>query len=412
MHFVQGVDRDPIKLQFLKSIQSIAKSCGTRVIAEGVETEAELKTVKNLGIAFGQGYFIARPSHTPPLLADLATSRVINATKITLFPQYASNAQAQITAQTLLTYVEAVSPETNNAQIFARFSADSALRVIPIVKGGRPLGLLNRHRFMTCYSNAQKNDSWGTLSCQHLLMTEPLLVDKSMPIEELSQFLVEAEGHHLDDGFIITEQGRYLGIASGQNLLRELTRMHQEAARYADPLTLLPGNVPIQKHIESLLRAHIPFVACHCDLNHFKPFNQVYGYDKGDEMIQLNGRVLSSVCDAKNDFIGHLGGDHFVLLMQSHDWKSRCERALNHFTQTAQVMFDAAHIHAGGYHQLSRTGELQFYPITRLSIGAVAVIAGQYMSHHEVSAAMHVAKSQAKRLSGNGLFIEQRSKST
>lgn len=412
MHFVQGVDRDPIKLQFLKSIQSIAKSCGTRVIAEGVETEAELKTVKNLGIAFGQGYFIARPSHTPPLLADQATSRVINATKIALFPQYTSGTQAQVTAQAMLAYVEAASPETSNAQIFARFSADSALRVIPIVKGGKPLGLLNRHRFMNCYNNAQQNDSLSTQSCQHLLMTEPLLVDKSMPIEELSQFLVEAEGHHLDDGFIVTEQGRYLGIASGQNLLRELTRMHQEAARYADPLTLLPGKVPIQKHIESLLRTHLPFVACCCDLNNFKPFNQVYGYDKGDEMLQLGGRVLSSVCDAKKDFIGHLGCDHFILLMQSPDWKSRCERALNHFAQTAQVMFDAAHLSAGGYQQLDRAGNLQFFNLPRLSIGAVAVMDGQFMSHHEVSAAINAANRQAKQLSGNSLFIEQRNKLT
>jgi EAL domain-containing protein (putative c-di-GMP-specific phosphodiesterase class I) len=65
MHFVQGVDKDAIKLQFLKSIQQIADSCGTRVIAEGVETAEELRVVKNIGIACGQGYFLARPSPTP-----------------------------------------------------------------------------------------------------------------------------------------------------------------------------------------------------------------------------------------------------------------------------------------------------------------------------------------------------------
>jgi EAL domain-containing protein (putative c-di-GMP-specific phosphodiesterase class I) len=57
MHFVQGVDSDPIKLQFLKSIQLIAESCGTHVIAEGIETDAELSTIGELGILLGQGYF-------------------------------------------------------------------------------------------------------------------------------------------------------------------------------------------------------------------------------------------------------------------------------------------------------------------------------------------------------------------
>src|SRR5512143_2809555 len=87
MHFVQGVDRDPIKLQFLKSIQHIAESCGTQVIAEGVETEAELRVVKDIGIMLGQGYFIARPSPTPPLLASTETSSIINSSNIAVFPK-------------------------------------------------------------------------------------------------------------------------------------------------------------------------------------------------------------------------------------------------------------------------------------------------------------------------------------
>lgn len=67
MHFVQGVDADPVKRQFLKSIQCIAESCGTHVIAEGVECEAELREVKEIGIAYGQGYYIARPAAQPAL---------------------------------------------------------------------------------------------------------------------------------------------------------------------------------------------------------------------------------------------------------------------------------------------------------------------------------------------------------
>lgn len=78
MHFVQGVDADPVKLQFLKSIQCIAESCGTHVIAEGVETEAELNTVKDIGIVFGQGYFIARPSPTPQRVTAPEITRIFN----------------------------------------------------------------------------------------------------------------------------------------------------------------------------------------------------------------------------------------------------------------------------------------------------------------------------------------------
>jgi diguanylate cyclase (GGDEF)-like protein len=244
------------------------------------------------------------------------------------------------------------------------------------------------------------------------MQTSPLLVDKGMPIEELSEFLSQADEDQFSSGFIITEQGRYLGISSCQNLLRELTQMQIAAARYANPLTLLPGNVPINQHINQLLKTNTAFVACYCDLDHFKPYNDVYGFHKGDEMIQLTGRVLSWSCDPKLDFIGHIGGDDFILLMQSRDWKARCEQALRSFEQAASLLFSSEHVIAGGYKSEDRNDNMIFHPLTSLSIGAVPVTAGQFWSHNEVSAAATQAKRMAKRTPGNTLFIEKRTYST
>ncbi|OIQ93037.1 putative membrane protein YjcC [mine drainage metagenome] len=408
MHFVQGVDRDPIKLQFLKSIQHIAESCGTHVIAEGVETEAELRVVKDIGIALGQGYFIARPSPTPPLLASTETSRIINSSNIALFPKADFYQRSQTTAHKLLTYVEPVHPDTLIDHIFERFNVNPALRIIPVVRNSVPLGLINRYHFIDRFSKPFQRELHSKKPCGDLIQGDPLLVEKGMPIEELSHFMAEADSRHFADGFIITENGRYIGVSSGQDLLRELTQMQLEAARYANPLTLLPGNVPINEHIERLLLANTPFVACYCDLDHFKPFNDTYSYRKGDEMIQLTGRILSWACDPKLDFIGHIGGDDFILLLQSRDWKSRCEQALRSFEQAAELLFKEEHLAAGGYHSEGRDGTVKFHPLTSLSIGAIQAAPRQFLSHHEVSAAMTDAKKMAKKTSGNSLFIEVR----
>jgi diguanylate cyclase (GGDEF)-like protein len=408
MHFVQGVDKDPIKLQFLKSIQHIAESCGTHVIAEGVETEAELRVVKNIGIALGQGYFIARPSPTPPLLASSETSSIINSSNIAIFPKAELNNRSQMTALKLLTYVEPVLPETLNDHVFERFTANPTLRIIPVVKSAKPTGIINRYQFIDRFAKPYQRELMGKKPCSELIQSDPLLVEKNMPIEELSYFLAEADSRHFADGFIITENGRYIGVASGQDLLRELTQMQLEAARHANPLTLLPGNVPINEHIERLLQANMPFVACYCDLDHFKPFNDTYSYRKGDEMIQLTGRILNWACDPKLDFIGHIGGDDFILLMQSRDWKTRCEQALRSFEQAAGLLFKEEHLASGGYLSEGRDGTMKFHPLTSLSIGATHVLPGQFLSHHEVSAAMTDAKKMAKKISGNCLFIEQR----
>ncbi len=413
MHFVQGVDTDPIKRQFLKSIQQIALSCGTSVIAEGVETEAELKVVKEIGIALGQGYFIARPSPTPTLLASSEACRIINATQsvaLLFKPEPASPTKRK--ALQLITYIEPVQPSAENEAIFRRFCETPSLRVLPVVANGVPVGIISRSSFLDLFSRPFQRELLGKKPCDSLMQNSPLLVDKEMPIEELSEFLSQADEDQFGSGFIVTDQGRYLGISSGQNLLRELTQMQIAAARYANPLTLLPGNVPINQQIEHLLQAGTPFFACYCDLDHFKPYNDVYGYHKGDEMIQLTGRVLSWACDPKLDFIGHLGGDDFILLMQSRDWKARCEQALRSFEQAASLLYSAEHVQAGGYNSEDRNENIVFHPLTSLSIGAVPVTANKYYSHNEVSAAATQAKKMAKRTKGNSIFVEPRSKST
>src|SRR5690606_42065631 len=67
------------------------------------------------------------------------------------------------------------------------------------------------------------------------------------------------------------------------------------------------------------------------DLDNFKPFNDVFGYKKGDDVIQLTGKVLSEHVDPECDFLGHIGGDDFIILFQSADWEARCEGILNAF---------------------------------------------------------------------------------
>lgn len=408
MHFVQGVDVDPVKLQFLKSIQCIAESCGTHVVAEGVETEAEFRIIKDIGIALGQGYFIARPSPTPALAVAPEISHIVNASKIAVFAKGAPVCRGRVTAQKLLTYIEPAQHDTENERIFERFSENPALRVIPVIQNGLPIGLINRYSFTDRLARPYQRELLGKKRCTEVMHSDPLIVSKDMPIEDLSNFLADADGQQFSDGFIITEQGRYIGLAYGQDLLRELTKMQIEAARYANPLTLLPGNVPIGEHIERLLHAGIHFVIGYCDLDNFKPFNDVYSYDKGDEMIRLTGRILGMACDPELDFIGHVGGDDFILIMQSSDWEKRCNDVLDSFAKMSVALATDEHRRAGGYESEDRTGKRIFHPLTTLSIGVTRIEPGKFGSHHEVSAAATVAKKMAKQIRGNSLFFEQR----
>ncbi|HEX5338186.1 MAG TPA: diguanylate cyclase, partial [Gallionella sp.] len=397
------------------------QSSGTQVIAEGIETDAELRIMCDLGIAFGQGYFIARPNPTPPLLAPVEVGSLINIASQSRHASSNITTSRGIATEKLLRYIEPVHPETPHEKIFERFSDDANLRAIPVVKNGLPVGLIDRQQYISCFVQPFRRELLGKKPCltcmdgKHCkdmsascIQTKPLLVEKSTPIHELSDFLTEAEGVHFANGFIITEQGRYAGLGSAQDLLREITKMQIENARYANPLTLLPGNVPINEHIEQLLQSGQSFAVCYGDLDHFKPFNDVYGYRKGDEAIQFTGRLLGWACDPKHDFIGHIGGDDFIMVMQSADWEKRCNQALTSFAQTSAVLFETEHRAIGGYLSEDRQGRIVHNPLPTLSIGAICVTPGMFRSHHEISEAATAAKKMAKKKPGNSLFIERR----
>jgi GGDEF domain-containing protein len=190
--------------------------------------------------------------------------------------------------------------------------------------------------------------------------------------------------------------------------MREITQMQIHAARYANPLTQLPGNVPINEHIDRLLESGTRFWVCYCDLDHFKPFNDVYGYRRGDDVIQMTARILSGHCDPDRDFIGHIGGDDFMLLFQSEDWETRCRSILADFESSVLDFYSLEDRDRGGYISEDRQGKKVFYSLMSLSLGTIRVEPHQYYSHHQIATQASDAKKQAKKIHGNSLFVDRR----
>lgn len=408
MHFIQGIDQDPVKHQFVSSIQQIAEKSGTRVVAEGIETAAELQVIKDLGIAHGQGYYLARPSGQPAMALPAEVVKVLEKTLAPNPPPSSKASLKTVSVLKLLRECKAVAPDTSNDVLHELFIGDPELQALPVVENGLPVGLINRNALIDNLARPYRRELFGKKPCTRLMDAAPLIVDKDMSIQALSHAIVEADRHHLSNGFIITDRGQYLGMGTGHDLVREITQMQISAARYANPLTLLPGNEPINEQIALLLQGGTEFCACYCDLDHFKPFNDVYGYHSGDDVIQLTGKILAEVCDPDRDFIGHIGGDDFIILFQSADWEARCQKALARFASAIQEFFRAEDRARQGYISQDRHGEEVFYPLTSLSIGAVRVEPCNQASHHKISAAAAEAKKQAKGIPGNSLFIERR----
>lgn len=408
MHFIQGINHDSVKLQFVRSIQQIAETTGTLVIAEGIETQTELMLIRDLGIACGQGYHIGRPESEPALRPTPELITALHYRGVAVYPQEKSNLQNVVTALRILHVVPPVSAQLSNNDLLALFVSRPELEVIPVVENGVALGLITRRALVDRFAEQFVRELYGKRPCAMFIDREALITDKHTPLQELSRQVVEADRRHLLNGFIITDQGQYLGMGTGHDLMREITAMQMHAARYANPLTQLPGNVPINEHIERLLANGSRFSACYVDIDFFKPYNDAYGYRKGDDVIQRTGKILEQHCDPTLDFVGHIGGDDFLILLQSDDDEHRYRAIIDSFAADVIQQFSAADIERGGYPSEDRRGEPMLNPLLTISLGAIRVEPGHYCSHHQIATAAAEAKKQAKRIVGNSLFIDRR----
>jgi GGDEF domain-containing protein len=120
-------------------------------------------------------------------------------------------------------------------------------------------------------------------------------------------------------------------------------------------------------------------------------------------MIRLLARLAMAQCDSERDFLGHVGGDDFIILYQSLDWRHRCQRLVHDFNTQALSLFDAEARHAGGIEAEDRHGVLRFFPCTTVSIGAVPINADQCSRAEDVANLAASAKHEAKR-AGVGLL--------
>ena len=407
-HFIADIHQDPHKIQFVRSIRQLAEGAHSCVIAEGVESPSELAVLKDLGIRYAQGYLIGRPSPVPIRLPSREVQACLQSGTVSVFPMLQARDSLHMSAGKLVASAPSVTPLTASQKVLELMMQHPDLHAVAVVEKGIPVGIIHRPALLDRFISLYGRELHGRKPCRDLMDADPLIVDKATRMTELSELVVKKGKAAFTQGFIITSEGRYLGLGSGFDLMREVTEMQIVAARYANPLTGLPGNVPVQEHLERLLVNEQTFVTAYFDLDHFKPYNDVYGFRRGDVIIQLLARILHDSCNAELDFSGHIGGDDFVVLFQSLDWEVRCHGMLTRFDRECLALFNPEHVEAGGYHSEDRRGVMAFHALVSLSIGAVLVDPAHFHQYQEVARAASQAKHMAKRIDGSSLFIDQR----
>ncbi len=184
-----------------------------------------------------------------------------------------------------------------------------------------------------------------------------------------------------------------------------------KAARDTSPLTGLPGNFRIGAELEERIAAGIPFALVHCDLDNFKAFNDHYGFMRGDQVIKFSADVLrQAVADVGDEsaFIGHIGGDDFVVITDAAVAEPFCKAVIDRFDDGILDFYDTADALRGYIEVTDRRGERYAFPIVAMSMGVVTNLNRPITSQWEASAIAVEMKEFAKKQHGSSYRIDRR----
>ena len=190
-----------------------------------------------------------------------------------------------------------------------------------------------------------------------------------------------------------------------KNLNRLLT-----TNRTVSPLTGLPGNVQIHTELKKRITKEEEFSVMYLDLDNFKAYNDVYGFLKGDKIIQFTANVIAEEIHANGNsgFIGHVGGDDFIAIVPYTEVENLCQRIIARFESRIKRFFTEEDAQKGYIEVANRRGIIEKFPLTSISIAVVVVDKNRFGNILEIGDVAAQVKHAVKGVMGSSYMIDRR----
>ncbi len=181
--------------------------------------------------------------------------------------------------------------------------------------------------------------------------------------------------------------------------------------RNLSPLTGLPGNIRIQEEIERQVREARPFAVLYCDLDNFKTYNDQKGFVRGDRLIQSTARIIQDAIvefDAGEGFVGHVGGDDFVAVVNPDIAEQVAKRICERFDGSRSGFYESEDLDRGFIRMEDRKGVMQDVPLVAISVGIATTARRAFAHYGEAVAVATEMKQFAKRDGGSSFAVDRR----
>ena len=245
----------------------------------------------------------------------------------------------------------------------------------------------------------------------HVLFAFAIFKMLIIPLRSLIQATQTISRGKLDIRVPIVGQDEIGQLASSFNEMSVAFQRMRDEAKGANPLTGLPGNISIARYIDENLTAGNIICVLYCDLDNFKSYNDKYGFTKGDEAITYTRDCLNTVAqrkDMQNIFIGHEGGDDFIVVTPYEFWELFAKAFITTFDRGIYQFYNSVDARNGFIESVNRQGQRQRFPLISVSIAVVTNKTRPFNRHAEMIQIAAEVKKYVKSLDGSCYAIDRR----
>ena len=359
---------------------------------DGVIDEV-LELLIDLGVQYGQGYYLASPERMLRFDNPQAVSEILE--KNTCNHMHNHLGVKKYYIKNLMKTGLTVEKNATVESVLSYMKHHEEAVGICVVEQGRVSGILTREKLFQKLSGQYGFSLYHKKNIGDLAEKNFLMVDAHTSISSVAKIAMEREMDALYDFIVVREDDKYAGIVTIQDLLKKAMEIDVDLAKCANPLTGLPGNIVIDQEVKESVESGKQCTIYYFDLDNFKAFNDVYGFEKGDEVIRILADVLKKNAGG-NDFVGHIGGDDFVMICEGYQSLAFSEKIRKEFEAKAHMLYKEEDRIRRCIRTCNRHGILETFPLVSVTIVSASNEQEAFGDYEEVVGMLAGYKKTAK----------------
>jgi len=295
-----------------------------------------------------------------------------------------------------------IPPDILVSQVHEMFKENETLSGFCVVEDQMPIGVITRNALYKRISGQYGYILYANKPVRNIMDADFMHVDCLATIDVVGKNAMQRDYDKIYDFIVVTREDRFQGTVTVKDLMEKLIEIEFVYAKHLNPLSELPGNLMIEQQLDKALKAKDKKTILYFDLDNFKAYNDLYGFENGDRVLKEFAEILKTRIPPEH-FIGHIGGDDFIAIVPKKKSEQLCISVMHAFNDAVVKYYNKEDIKKGYITSKDRKDVEENFPFLSVSIAGIA--SDHSKSIYELAETAAKIKKKCKKKQGSNYLL-------